>query len=98
MTYHIADSFLIRNGERSNVAVPDRIATFIENAESGTLPKSGWYTDGRSNQYGARPDNGWMHASETPNSNWYKEDGYYFTVLDFDADVWATAHLTGSKK
>ena len=95
MTYYIADSFLVRNGERSNVDVPDRIATFIENAESGTLPKSGWYTDGRSNQYGTLPNNGWMHASETPNGNWFTEDGYYFTVLDFDNDVWATAHLTG---
>ena len=96
MTYYITESFLVRNGERSNVAVPDRIATFIESAESGTLPKSGWHTDGRSNQYGTPPDNGWMHASETPNSGWFSEDGYYFMVIDFDADVWAVAHLTGS--
>ena len=90
MSYYIADSFIVRNGERSDVAVPDRIATFIENAE--TLPNSGWYTDGR----GTPPNSGWLHASETPNSGWYSEDGYYFTVIDFDADVWATAHLTGS--
>ena len=96
MTYIIADSFIVRDGERSDVEVPTRIATFIENAE--TLPVSGWYTDGRSNQYGARPNDGWMHASETPNGNWFAEDGYYFTVFDLDGDVWATAHLTGSKK
>ena len=68
-------------------------SVFIENAESGTLPDSGWYTDGRSNQH----DNGWMHASEIPNSGWYSDDGYYFTVFDLDGDVWAVAHITWSK-